>query len=263
MIHDDWTFGGTWPCKPRWYESADSRPHYVDQGPQHATPERQIDGEVARRLEAHRWELTRRCRWLLGSAFEAEDAVQETFMRAWRAWDGYEGRAALYSWLYRIATNVCFDMLRGRQRRADPSGLMGSDGRTSPAAGDTGVARWHPTHVGAQAWAPGDDPAERAVRRESIRLAFLAALRRLPRRQRAVLILCDVLRWKADEAAELLGSTAPAVNSALQRARGKLAAADASVSDASGAVGSAERELLARYVDAFERTDIDSLIGLL
>lgn len=222
-----------------------------------------VDTEVMPRLEAHRPELTRLCRRLLGSAFEAEDAVQETLLRAWRNWDGYEGRAALYSWLYRIATNVCFDMMQGRQRRAHPNGLLPLDERTSSRPADHAASPWLRAHPGGSTTATDDDPADQAVSREAIRLAFLAALRRLPRRQRAMLILCDVLRWTAGEAAELLGTTVPAVNSALQRARATLAAGDRATAGAVRAMDPAERQLLARYVDAFERTDLDALVALL
>lgn len=213
-------------------------------------------------LEAYRKELTGYCYRMLGSTFEAEDAVQDTMVRAWRGLDRFEGRSQLRSWLYRIATNVCLTMLEGRKRRARPMDL----GPASTA--DVAL----PTPLGEDAWvepmpdalvAPMDgDPAEVTLRRESIRLAFVAALQHLPPRQRAVLILREVLRWPAAEVAELLDTTVVSVNSALQRARATLATAD--IADgASVPLDAAHEALLARYVDAFERYDMDSLTALL
>jgi RNA polymerase sigma-70 factor (ECF subfamily) len=214
-------------------------------------------------FEEHRSELVRYCYRMLGSAFEAEDAVQETMVRAWRGFDRFEGRAAVRSWLYRIATNVCIDMLRGRQRRARPMDL-------GPAV--TGASEPGPTQR-AEAWIepiPGgwlgladDDPADLVVSRESIRLAFVAALQHLPPRQRAVLILREVLNWKASEVADLLGGTVASVNSALQRARSTLAATDLSESEPAGSLDPENGELLARYVDAFQRYDMESLTALI
>jgi RNA polymerase sigma-70 factor (ECF subfamily) len=222
---------------------------------------RSADVDLPTELEAYRQELTGYCYRMLGSGFEAEDAVQEAMVRAWRGIDRFEGRSALRSWLYRIATNVCLDMLRGPQRRARPMDL----GPSSTAGGNLGP------HVPEEAWVqpiadakvlPADlDPAELAASRESIRLAFVAALQHLPPRQRAVLILREVLRWQAAEVAELLDTSVASVNSALQRARATLAERD--VDAASPQVDAEQRELLARYVDAFERYDIDSLVALL
>ncbi|MGH3963467.1 MAG: sigma-70 family RNA polymerase sigma factor [Pseudonocardiaceae bacterium] len=214
-------------------------------------------------LEQYRRELTGYCYRMLGSFFEAEDAVQETMVRAWRGIDGFEGRSALRSWLYRIATNVCLDMLRGRERRALPVDL----GPSSTAEGAIGPIlperTWlQPVPDGRVLPADGD-PAELAVSRETIRLAFITALQHLPARQRAVLILREVLRWQATEVAELLETSVASVNSALQRARATLAARDISDAGASPAVDADQRALLARYVDAFERYDITSLVSLL
>jgi RNA polymerase sigma-70 factor (ECF subfamily) len=215
-------------------------------------------------LEPYRRELTGYCYRMLGSFFEADDAVQETMVRAWRGIDGFEGRSALRSWLYRIATNVCLDMLRGRERRARPMDL----GPSSTAEGSLGPVL--PEHAWVQPVPdarvlPGDsDPAELAVSKESVRLAFVTALQHLPAKQRAVLILREVLRWQATEVAELLETSVASVNSALQRARSTLAARDASdVSASSPTVDADQRALLARYVDAFERYDITSLVSLL
>ncbi|MGH3781285.1 MAG: sigma-70 family RNA polymerase sigma factor, partial [Pseudonocardiaceae bacterium] len=194
--------------------------------------------------------------------FEAEDAVQEAMVRAWRGASGFEGRSALRSWLYRIATNVCLDMLRGRERRARPMDL----GPSSTADASLGPVlpenAWLQPVPDARVL-PGDgDPAELAVARETIRLAFVTALQHLPARQRAVLILREVLRWQATEVAELLETSVASVNSALQRARATLATRDVDASH-SPAVNADQRALLARYVDAFERYDITLLVSLL
>jgi RNA polymerase sigma-70 factor (ECF subfamily) len=219
-------------------------------------------GELEHSLEQHRAKLTAYCYRMLGSPFEAEDAVQDTFVRAWRSYDGFEGRAALRSWLYRIATNVCLDMLSGRERRARPMDLGpawnpdGPIGRTLPEV--TWIEPVPDGLVAAQ-----DDPAEVAVSRETIRLAFVAALQHLPPRQRAVLILCEVLRWKASEVAELLETSVASVNSALQRARSTLEATGVSSTDPVPPMDESQRELLARYVEAFERYDMDALTSLI
>jgi RNA polymerase sigma-70 factor (ECF subfamily) len=215
------------------------------------------------RLLEHRRELTGYCYRMLGSAFDAEDAVQETLVRAWRGLADFEGRSALRSWLYRIATNVCLDQLSGRQRRALPMDLSGSPWQpveSSLAARRPGTA-WVEPVLDRQVVAEDADPAERAVARETIRLAFVAALQHLPPRQRAVLILREVLRWKADEVAQLLESTVASVNSALQRARATLA--DHGGTPAPRPLDEDQRELLERYIDAFERYDIDAFVRLL
>ncbi|MDQ2984230.1 MAG: sigma-70 family RNA polymerase sigma factor [Actinomycetota bacterium] len=219
--------------------------------------------ELEQQLEQHRAELTAYCYRMLGSPFEAEDAVQDTFVRAWRSYDRFEGRSALRSWLYRIATNVCLDLLNGRERRARPMDLGpawnpdGPIGRTLPEV--TWIA---PVPDGLVVPSEGD-PADVAVSRETIRLAFVAALQHLPPRQRAVLILCEVLRWKATEVAELLETSVASVNSALQRARATLEASGASSTDPAPVMDEAQRELLARYVEAFERYDMDALTALI
>jgi RNA polymerase sigma-70 factor (ECF subfamily) len=218
--------------------------------------------ELEGRLEGHRSELTAYCYRMLASPFEAEDAVQETFIRAWRNYDRFEGRAALRSWLYRIATNVCLDMLGGRERRARPMDLGPA---VEPVIGNLNVlpeTTWFQPVPDALV-APEGDPAEVAVARETIRLAFVAALQHLPARQRAVLILCEVLRWKASEVAELLDTSVASVNSALQRARATLEAGKVSATDPAPQLDEANRELLARYVAAFERYDIDALTSLI
>jgi RNA polymerase sigma-70 factor, ECF subfamily len=215
------------------------------------------------RLEQHRVELTAYCYRMLGSAFEAEDAVQETLVRAWRGFDRFEGRAALRSWLYRIATNVCLDLLQGRERRARPMDLGPAQTADAPVGTTLPEATWLLPIPDGRVLPAGGDPADLAVSRETIRLAFVAALQHLPPRQRAVLILREVLRWKADEVAELLDASVASVNSALQRARSTLAASDLSPTDRFQPLDDEQRALLARYVDAFERYDMDSLTSLL
>ncbi len=220
-------------------------------------------GDVSRRLEQHRSELTAYCYRMLGSPFEAEDAVQDTLVRAWRGFDRFEGRSALRSWLYRIATNVCFDMLDGRERRARPMDL-GPAGDVDPAALNVLPETTWIAPVPDALVVPDDaDPAAVAEARETIRLAFVAALQHLPPRQRAVLILCEVLRWKATEVAELLETSVASVNSALQRSRATLAARDVSATDPAPPLDEEQRELLARYVTAFEAYDMDALTELI
>src|ERR1700756_2614028 len=219
-------------------------------------------GDLERRLEQHRSELVGYCYRMLGSPFEAEDAVQDTFLRAWRGFDRFEGRAALRSWLYRIATNVCLDMLNGRNRRARPMDMgpavepVESNLNTLPEV--TFIEPIPTSLVSAES-----DPAELAVQRDTIRLAFVAALQHLPSRQRAVLILCEVLRWKASEVAELLDTSVASVNSALQRARATLETSSVSLEHQAPDVDEDQRELLARYVDAFQRYDMEALTALI
>jgi RNA polymerase sigma-70 factor (ECF subfamily) len=221
-----------------------------------------VPTEVEAELEHHRSELTAYCYRMLASPFEAEDAVQETMLRAWRGMERFEGRAALRSWLYRIATNVCLDMLDGRNRRARPMDLgparepVESNLNTLP---ETTWLQPIPDSV----LADEGDPAELAVTRESIRLAFVAALQHLPPRQRAALILCEVLRWKAKEVGDLLGMSVASVNSALQRARATLEASGVSAEDAAPPMDTARQELLARYVRAFESYDLTALTSLI
>ncbi|HVW35004.1 MAG TPA: sigma-70 family RNA polymerase sigma factor [Acidimicrobiia bacterium] len=213
-------------------------------------------------LEQHRRALMGYCYRMLGSAFEADDAVQETIVRAWKNAAGFEGRSAVRSWLYRIATNVCLDMLRSRKRRARPMDL----GPAHPADGDVGPklaeTTWITPVPDDRALGPDGNPEDRVLARESIRLAFVAALQDLPARHRAVLILREVLRWPAAEVAELLDTTVASVNSALQRARATLAGRDVA-GDRAEVANPAQAELLARYVEAFERYDIAALVALL
>ena len=215
---------------------------------------------IERQLEAHRRELTGHCHRMLGSRAEAEDAVQETMVRAWRRIDGFEGRSTLRTWLYSIATNVCLDMRRRPQRRAHPMDL----GPSSTASAALGRAHPEPTLVqpmhGCVAPA-GGDPAELAASREMVRVALVAVLQHLPPRQRAILILREVLGWRAREVADLLSTSVASVNSALQRARTTLNAIDHHAENAR-VVDDHQQELLARYLEAFERHDVVSLVTL-
>ena len=213
-------------------------------------------------VEQHRRALTAYCYRMLGSPFEAEDAVQETLLRAWKNLDRFEGRSALRSWLYRIATNVCLDMLSGRERRARPMDLGPS---CEPVESNLHVlpeVTWIAPVPDALV-SPEDDPALVIEGRETIRLAFVAALQHLPPRQRAVLILSEVLRWRATEVAELLDTTVASVNSALQRARATLATTELSGSAPVEKLDASDRALLERYVDAFQDYDIDALTALI
>lgn len=212
-------------------------------------------------LDAHRRELTGYCYRMLGSGSEAEDAVQETLTRAWKSYDSFEGRSSLRSWLYRIATNVCVDMLRGPQRRARPMDLGPSSTADVSLPQPLAEHAWVQPVPDALVLRADADPADVVAGRESIRLAFVAALQHLPARQRAVLILCEVLRWQAAEVAELLETTVASVNSALQRARATLASTGVDALDES--LDPQHEALLARYVDAFERYDIAALVALL
>src|SRR5437870_1533553 len=227
-----------------------------------ASPPTTASSELDLRLEQHRAELIGYCYRMLGSPFDAEDAVQETLLRAWRGIDRFEGRAALRSWLYRIATNVCLDMLDGRTRRARPMDLGPARAPEAANLNTLPEATWIQP-IPDSLIAPQADPAEVAVARDSIRLAFIAALQHLPPRQRAVLLLCEVLRWKAKEVAEVLGTSVASVNSALQRARATLEASGVSSEDPAPRMDDSERQLLARYVEAFERYDLDALTALI
>ncbi|MDQ1720090.1 MAG: polymerase sigma-70 factor, subfamily [Pseudonocardiales bacterium] len=214
------------------------------------------------RLEEHRLELRGYCYRMLASPFDSEDAVQEIFIRAWRGFDRFEGRASLRSWLYRIATNVCLDMLRSVERRARPMDLGPAREPIAENLNTLPETTWLEP-VPDRLVLAQNDPGEIALTRDSVRLAFVAALQHLPPRQRAALILCEVLQWKASEVAELLETTVASVNSALQRARATLEATNANSSNAPSALAASDRELLRRYVRAFETYDIDALTALI
>ena len=215
-------------------------------------------------LEGFRVELIGYCYRMLGSGFEAEDAVQETLVRAWRRLDDFDAdRSPLRTWIYAIATNVCLDMLRSTQRRARPMDVA------PPAQLGPELGIPLPEHAWIQpipdrlALPATGDPANQAAQRESIRLAFVAALQYLPPRQRAVLILRDVLCWHADEVARLLTTTVASVTSALQRARATLKTIPIGPADPLEPLDQAKQQLLARYCDAFERYDVELLVSLL
>ncbi|MGW5252636.1 sigma-70 family RNA polymerase sigma factor [Streptomyces sp. NPDC004012] len=217
------------------------------------------------RLEKHRTELTGYCYRMLGSSFEAEDAVQDTMVRAWRSYEKFEGRSSLRSWLYRIATNVCLDMLSAGNRRARPMDLTESTPLAQAALSPRPDSTWLEPMPDARVLPTTGDPAEAAVAKESVRLALMAALQQLPAKQRVVLILREVLAWRASEVAELLDTSVASVNSALQRARATLAerageGADAAVSDP---LDAEQQQLLERYVAAFEGYDMAALTALL
>jgi RNA polymerase sigma-70 factor (ECF subfamily) len=217
--------------------------------------------------EQYRVELTAYCYRMLGSSADAEDAVQDTMVRAWRSFEKFEGRSSVRSWLYKIATNVCLTMLDSRQRRATPMDFGPAASTDGPAPSQKPEISWLEPIPDARVLPPVSDPAEVAVAKESVRLAFVAALQHLPARQRAVLILREVLQWKASEVAELLGTTVASVNSALQRARATLAEQELAQPGPGGGPTSEldadQQEFLARYADAFERYDVGALVNLL
>jgi len=200
---------------------------------------------------------------MLGSSFEAEDAVQEAFLRAWRNIDRFEGRSAFKSWLYKIATNVCLDMLDGRKRRARPMDLSAVSMPETAHLTASPEATWLEPIPDARVLADDADPAELAQERETLRLAFVNALQHLPAKQRSVLILREVLRWSAAETAELLDTSVPSVNSALQRARASLDDAGVKLAQDASQLDTDQQELVDRYLKAFEAYDMDSLVALL
>ena len=210
-------------------------------------------------LEEHRSALTGHCYRMLGSVVDADDAAQETMIRAWRNLDQFDGRASLRTWLYRIATNVCLDEIARRGRRARPM-EEGPAGSTTDALVQMPSDHWIEPIPDARALPADADPSQRTMLRQSIRLAFIAALQKLAPKQRAVLLLMEVLGWSAAEAAETLDTSVAAVNSALQRARATLATRDQS---APSELSESQRQLLNRYVEAFERYDVDALAAVL
>jgi RNA polymerase sigma-70 factor, ECF subfamily len=218
----------------------------------------------AQALEEYRTELTGYCYRMLGSSFEAEDAVQETMLRAWRALDKFEGRSQLRSWLYRIATNVCMDVLGGKERKVRPMQL-GEPGEpvVESLAATRPDGEWILPMPDGRVVDDGGDPAEVAAARETLKLAFVAALQFLPPRQRAVLILRDVLRWKAGEVAKLLETSEASVNSALQRARATIDERGIELDEVADPTDAEHAELLERYMQAFESYDMDALTALL
>jgi RNA polymerase sigma-70 factor (ECF subfamily) len=213
-------------------------------------------------LAQHRAWVTGHCRRILRSESDAEDAAQETLVKAWRAFDRFERRASSQTWMYRIATNVCLDMLESQRRRAQPIDLR-SGSLAEPDGPAASRRAAHRTTADRHGSRDTVDPAEEVMRRESIRFAFVVALQHLPPRQRAVLILRDVLRWSSVDVAERLGTTVAAVNGALQRARASLAARNPSAVPRARSGAVEHEDLLARYVDAFDRLDVETLVSLL
>ncbi len=210
-------------------------------------------------LEPHRAALTGHCYRMLGSVVDADDAVQETMVRAWRHFERFDGRASVRTWLYRIATNVCLDQLAARKRRARPV-EEGPAGTVTDELVARPRTHWLEPVPDASAIPDDEDPARQLILRQSIRLAFVAALQHLPPRQRAALLLTEVLGWSAAEVAQALETTVAAVNSALQRARATLASRDVREVEP---LSPAQGQLLERYVEAFHRYDADALAALL
>jgi RNA polymerase sigma-70 factor, ECF subfamily len=221
-----------------------------------------VPKDFEHQLDQHRRALTGYCYRMLGSSFEAEDAVQEAFLRAWRNVDRFEGRSAFKSWLYKIATNVCLDMLDGRKRRARPMDLS-AVGTPESHLTASPEATWLEPIPDARVLPEAADPAELAQERETLRLAFVNALQHLPAKQRSVLILREVLRWSAAETAELLDTSVPSVNSALQRARASLDDTGVQLAEDASSLDAEQQELVERYLKAFEAYDMDSLVSLL
>ncbi|HEX9986561.1 MAG TPA: sigma-70 family RNA polymerase sigma factor [Thermoanaerobaculia bacterium] len=212
-------------------------------------------------LEAHRTALTGHCYRMLGSSADADDAVQETIVRAWRNLDRFEGRSSIRTWLYRIATNVCLDSLSDSSRRMRPFEEGPASSVEHAVLDSRERTHWLEPIPDAKVLPSDADPFELAALRQSIRLAFVAALQHLPPRQRAALLLTEVLGWSAAEVAECLDMTVAAVNSGLQRARATMAARGALASPE--ALNEDQTELLDRYVAAFQRYDVDGLVSLL
>ena len=220
--------------------------------PDAALPEELTDFDAL--TQRYQRELMAHCYRMSGSAHEAEDLVQETLLRAWRASSGFEGRSSVRTWLYRIATNVCLTNLEGRPRRPLPAGLGTSDSVVSEALAEDHEVPW---------LEPVPDAAVEVAERDTIRLAFVAALQHLPARQRAVLILRDVLRWSAAETAATLDTTTAAVNSALQRAHATLAERGLTADTVQVDLDAAQQQMLDAYLKAFWAKDIDTIVGLL
>lgn len=219
--------------------------------------------DLEQALEKYRTELTGYCYRMLGSGFEAEDAVQDAFVRAWKAYDRFEGRSSLRSWLYRIATNVCLDMLNAGNKRARPMDLTEQGAQATAVLNERAEVTWLEPVPDGRVLPSSADPAETTLARESVRLAFVAALQHLPARQRAVLILREVLAWKASEVAELLDTTVASVNSALQRARATIDGHVRHDTDTADPLDEDQKKLLDRYVAAFEGYDMEALTALL
>ena len=221
-----------------------------------------VDRDFLSQADPYRRELLAHCYRMLGSVHDAEDLVQETYLRAWRAYDRFEGRSPVRTWLYRIATSACLTALESRSRRPLPTGLGGPSTELDDGAGMRPEVPWLEPVPDAAVGAEGTDPAAIVTSRETIRLALVAALQHLPPRQRAVLVLRDVLKWRAAEVAEVLDTTTTAVNSILQRARAQLEQVAPSADEVVEPATQDQRELLDRYVSAFEDRDIAAIVAL-
>jgi RNA polymerase sigma-70 factor (ECF subfamily) len=221
-----------------------------------------VNDDFLRLADPYRRELLAHCYRMLGSVHDAEDLVQETYIRAWRSYDRFEGRSSLRTWLHRIATRACLTALESRGRRPLPTGLGNPSGDPSDDLVERSEVPWLEPVPDAMVGADGSDPAAIVTSKESIRLALIAALQHLPPRQRAVLILRDVLQWKAAEVAEMLDTTTVAVNSTLQRARAQLDQASPTEEEIHEPDSADQRELLDRYVAAFENKDIQQIVDL-
>ncbi len=222
----------------------------------------QVRADFPQASEAYRRELLAHCYRMLGSVHEAEDLVQETYLRAWKSYDAFEHRSSMRTWLYRIATNACLTALESRSRRPLPTGLGGPRSEPGDALVERGEVPWLEPIPDDAMLGDQSDPATLVTSRESIRLAFIAALQYLPPRQRAVLILRDVLAWRASEVAELLDTTTVAVNSTLQRARAQLQQASIDRDSVVEPTSPEQRELLDRWVTAFWDKDIGTIVEL-
>ncbi|CAM3331730.1 sigma-70 family RNA polymerase sigma factor [Kibdelosporangium persicum] len=212
--------------------------------------------DFLRQADPYRRELLAHCYRMLGSVHDAEDLVQETYIRAWKSYDKFEKRSSLRTWLYRIATNVCLTALDGRERRPLPAGLGNPESDPSGPLHEQNEVPW------LEPFPDRDDPASIVASKESIRLALIAALQHLPPRQRAVLILRDVLKWRAAEVADALDTSTAAVNSVLQRARAQLDQISPSEDKVSEPDEAGQRELLAKYVAAFEAKNVPEIVAL-
>ncbi|OEV02426.1 sigma-70 family RNA polymerase sigma factor [Streptomyces oceani] len=221
----------------------------------------QVSEDFPRLADPFRRELLAHCYRMLGSVHDAEDLVQETYLRAWRAYDKFEGRSSMRTWLHRIATNTCLDALESRGKRPLPTGL-GAPSADPAEDLEQSEVPWLEPVPDAMVGADGADPAAIVTSRESVRLAFIAVLQHLPPRQRAVLLLRDVLKWRAAEVAELMNTSTASVNSALQRARAQLGSARATEEGVAEPVTAEQRALLERYVTAFQDKDIQAIVEL-
>jgi RNA polymerase sigma-70 factor, ECF subfamily len=222
-----------------------------------------VEEDFGRLTDPYRRELLAHCYRMLGSVHDAEDLVQETYLRAWRAYDDFEGRSSMRTWLYRIATNTCLNALESRNRRPLPTGLGGPSDDPEGDLAERQEVTWLEPVPDAMVGSDASDPAALVAAKESVRLAFVAALQHLPPRQRVVLILREVLKWKAAEVAELLGTSIAAVNSSLQRARAQLDEVAPSRDEAAEPTEAQKRELLDRWVEAFEAYDVTAITALM